>query len=97
MRDITQRKNAEEAHRETEERYRSIVETSPDAITLTGLDRKIVICNQQAAALHGYDSADEMFGMDALELVAPDDREGRNGRFAECVQDGESQERAVTD
>jgi len=74
VRDITERKRAAEAHRETEERYRSIVETSPDAITLTGLDRKIVICNQQAAALHGYDSADEMLGKDALELVASEDR-----------------------
>ena len=74
VRDITERKRAAEAYRETEERYRSIVETSPDAITLTGLDRRIVICNQQAAALLGYGSADEMLGIDALELVAEDDR-----------------------
>jgi len=74
VRDITERKRAVEAYRESEERYRSIVETSPDAITLTGPDRKIVICNQQAAALLGYECADEMLGIDALELVASEDR-----------------------
>ena len=102
VRDITKRKRAAEAHRETEERYRSIVETSPDAITLTGLDRKIVICNQQAAALLGYDSTDEILGIDALDLVAPDERKAavedaqeafrtgslRNARYGLVKKDG---------
>ena len=88
VRDITERKRAAEAYRETEERYRSIVETSPDAITLTGLDRRIVICNQQAAALLGYDSADEMLGTDALELVASDDRKAAMEDSQEAFRTG---------
>jgi PAS domain S-box-containing protein len=88
VRDITERKRAAEAYRETEERYRSIVETSPDAITLTGLDRKIVICNQQAADLLGYDRADEMLGIDALELVAADDRKAAIEESQEAFRTG---------
>src|SRR5207244_2494853 len=32
--------------------YRSIVDTSPDAITVTTIEGKIILCNQQAATLH---------------------------------------------
>ena len=55
--------------------YRSIVETSPDAITVTSVKGKILICNQQAAVLHGFERADEMIGRDAWEFVAPEDFE----------------------
>jgi PAS domain S-box-containing protein len=55
--------------------YRSIVETSADAITVTSEQGKIVFCNQQAALLHGLTKADEMIGRDAWEFVAPEDME----------------------
>src|SRR3989442_6591451 len=53
--------------------YRSIVDTSPDAITVTTLDSKIILCNQQAAALHGFSGVDEMIGRSAWEFVAAED------------------------
>jgi diguanylate cyclase (GGDEF)-like protein/PAS domain S-box-containing protein len=59
----------------SEQAYRALVETSPDAIILAGLDGAIALCNRQAAALHGYDSAMEMIGMNYFDLVAPEDRE----------------------
>lgn len=53
--------------------YRSIVDTSPDAITVTSADGKIVFCNQQAAVLHGFERTEEMMGRDAWDFVAPED------------------------
>ena len=53
--------------------YRSIVETSPDAITVTSADGKIVFCNQQAALLHGFKCSDEMIGRQAWDFVGPED------------------------
>ncbi|MCP4348461.1 MAG: PAS domain S-box protein [Desulfobacterales bacterium] len=50
----------EKALRESEELYRSLVETSPDSIILFDLDGNIVMANNQAAVLHGYNSIDEM-------------------------------------
>src|SRR2546428_2617988 len=53
--------------------YRSIVDTSPDAITVTTLDSKIILCNQQAATLHGLQRVDEMIARSAWEFVAGED------------------------
>lgn len=63
------------ALQESEERYRSLVETSPDAITVTDLNTRIVFCNGQALAMHGYDRLDEVIGRSALDFVAPEDRD----------------------
>jgi PAS domain S-box-containing protein len=68
--------------RESEERYRSLVETSPDAIALAGLDATLRMCNQPALALLGYTSPDEVLGRSTFEFIAPEDRE----RAAENLQ-----------
>ena len=54
--DITERKRAEEALRESKEELRSIFDSSPDAITVTDLNGVIKDCNQTTLDLHGYSS-----------------------------------------
>ncbi|MBI5000085.1 MAG: PAS domain S-box protein [Euryarchaeota archaeon] len=51
----------------------TIIETSPDAITLIGLDMKIIMANRTGAKHLGYGTPDELVGMDATELIAPGD------------------------
>ena len=66
-------RRTEEALRENEQLYRTLVETSPDAITLTDLESRVLFCNQQAALQNGCDSPEELMGRSGFEFIAPED------------------------
>ncbi|MCL5960032.1 MAG: PAS domain S-box protein [Chloroflexi bacterium] len=59
--DITERKQAEEALRESEERYRRIVETAAEGIWVIDTEDKTVFVNGKMAEMLGY-AVDEMMG-----------------------------------
>ncbi len=65
-RDITERKRMENNLRKSEEKYRSILESSPDAITVTDLNGNITGCNEATVTLHGFSSKEEVIGRNAL-------------------------------
>jgi PAS domain S-box-containing protein len=74
LRYAIERKQAEAVLRESEARYRALVETTPNGITLTDMDGKLILCNQQTASLHGYEKPEEMLGINVFDLVHPSDR-----------------------
>jgi two-component system, cell cycle sensor histidine kinase and response regulator CckA len=71
--DITVRKQAEDALRETEEQYRDLFEWSSDALFLVAADTgQIIAANKLASELYGYDSA-ELLTKTAMEMSAEPD------------------------
>ena len=76
VRDITARKKAEEALMESEEQYRSILNASPDDITITDLEGRILLISPAAKRMFGYEpDFDKFIGMRLLDFIVPEDVE----------------------
>lgn len=70
--DITDRLRFERELQQSERLYKSLVETSPDAICMLNLEGTTVFCNQKKAEIFKFDSPDDMVGMNSFELISPD-------------------------
>lgn len=68
VKDITKRKNAEEALKESEERYRGLYESSIDGIASLDLKGHIVECNQAFAEMLGY-TKEELYNLTTFDLT----------------------------
>jgi len=71
--DITERKNAEAALLKSEEKYRTLIKASPDAILMLNIKGDIILANDQCALMHGYESSSEMTGLNASCLIPPEE------------------------
>jgi PAS domain S-box-containing protein len=72
--DITERKRAETALRDSEERFRVIFSQAAVGIAQTGVDGKWLLVNDRLCEILGYTQA-ELSGKNFLELTHPDDRD----------------------
>jgi PAS domain S-box-containing protein len=84
------RQRIAEALQASEERYRRVVELSPDAV-FVHVDRRIVFANEACARMFGVDRADEVLGFSFDEMVHPDDRRHVAERVARILEKGEKQ------
>ncbi|MGD8237400.1 MAG: PAS domain S-box protein [Armatimonadota bacterium] len=75
IRDITERRRAEEALRESEERFRTVFDEGPLGMVLFDLDGTISRVNSAFARMLGY-SQEELTGRTAGDVTHPDDLDG---------------------
>lgn len=71
--DITEKRISQEARRESEERYRRLVEMANDIIYLTNAEGMFTLVNSVALKMTGY-SQGELLGKHYLYFIHPEDR-----------------------
>ncbi|MFC1902940.1 HD domain-containing phosphohydrolase [Chloroflexota bacterium] len=83
-----QRRQAEEALRESEEKLRLMFESVTDGITVTDLNGVITEVNERVLAMHGFNSRDAILGKSAFELIAHPDHKKAQINLRKTLEQG---------
>lgn len=86
MFNITRQKQIEESLRESEEKYRSLVENSPDAVVIY-IEGKIVFVNEEGIRMIGARNKEDIIGKPVLEFIHPDSIKSVIQRMIDVVRD----------
>jgi len=86
--DITERRRAEEALRNSEEKLRVMFETMTDAVVLTDLNGTVLDINASSVKMFGY-SKDEVIDRNGLEVLAFEDKERATRNLASSMYETE--------
>ncbi len=73
--EIAERECIEAALRESEARYRALIDMSPDSIIVCNMDGTIIMCNAQSAALYGVSDPATLIGRNVFDFIVPEERE----------------------
>ncbi len=86
--DISHRREAQAALQHSEERFRTLIESAPEAVWITD-GKQIVYANPAAIALFGYERLDEVLGLPVIGFTHPDDRPSVEERARAMLFQGE--------
>ncbi|MFA6242095.1 MAG: PAS domain S-box protein [Candidatus Hydrogenedentales bacterium] len=87
-RDVTERKNAENALRETEEQHRTIIQTAMDGFWLADMKGRLLLVNDAYCRMSGY-TQDELLTMKIFDLEAEESGTETRARLERLMTEGE--------
>ena len=82
LHDISERNRAEDALRQSEERFRQFIELLPEAVCEIDTFGNVLLANNKASLMAGYDRADLEKGLNMYAMISPEDQ----GRAATNIQ-----------
>lgn len=86
--DITDRRRAEDALRESEAKHRALIESCPDSVVMVDLQGRIVFASHRAAEQHGFLNSEELVGSSALNLMVEEDRDRFKANIGRLLAEG---------
>jgi diguanylate cyclase (GGDEF)-like protein/PAS domain S-box-containing protein len=85
IRDVTERKEAENAVKESGERLRTLLQSTSDIITLLEADGTVRYISPALERITGY-TPEEQIGTNAFDSIHPDDKERALNTFSEILK-----------
>lgn len=91
--DITVQRESQIKLTRSEDLYRTLVETSPDGITMTDLDGNIIEVSPRIIEMYGYNNSRELIGKSALDLIVRPERLKAISQMMRGIQSGKTEAR----
>ncbi len=86
--DITEKKKLEEALRDSEKLYKTLIDTSPCAVIITDLKGEITYVSRKTLEMYGYDNPEELLGKCNLLLLEPSNHEKAMINLNKALKEG---------
>lgn len=90
---ITEKRENQLKLTRSEDLYRTLVETSPDGITMTDLDGNIIEVSPRIVEMYGYNSNQELIGKSSLDLIIRGERLKAISQMMRGIQTGKTEVR----
>ncbi len=87
-REVEDRRRAEEALKESEGKYRALVETTDTGFVIIDGEGRVLDANDEYIRLTGHDSLTEILGRRVIEWTAPHDLEENRRAVKNCFEKG---------